>query len=248
MRFLNFLNEGIEDKGIFKAVFLAGHPGSGKTFVMNKIKGGVDPRWVNTDKAHVSKEDIKKLDPESQLRVFKKHWERGWAFIRDDVKRINKNQLSLYINSMLPLAVDGTSNSVSIINRRKGLLESFGYDTAMVFINTDLQTAINRAAGRERPVEPEFITAAYEQVSKAKSFYRGQFQNFIEVPNNDGELTEKIINTSFKFMLNFYNSPIKNPVGIRYEKRMRDNKWKYLSPNVRDMGEIKRVVSVWYRR
>ena len=40
MRLQQFLTEGIEDKGIFKAVFMAGHPGAGKTFVLNSIKSG----------------------------------------------------------------------------------------------------------------------------------------------------------------------------------------------------------------
>lgn len=249
MRFEKFLTEGIEDKGIFKAVFMAGHPGSGKTFVMNKLKlGTIEPRWVNTDKLYVEKENIAKLDTESALRKFKENWTEGWPLIRDDVKRISKNNLALYLNSMLPLAIDGTSNNVAMINRRKGLLESFGYDTAMVFVNTSLETAIERALGRERQVPPEFIAQAYKTINKAKSYYKGNFQKFLEVPNDKGELTEKVILKSFKFLLNFYNSPVMNPVGQDYIERMKENGWKYLAPNIRDMSEIKKVVSVWYRK
>ena len=51
MKFLRYLTEGIEDKGIFKAVFLAGHPGSGKSYTLDRIKSGqIEPRIVNTDK------------------------------------------------------------------------------------------------------------------------------------------------------------------------------------------------------
>ena len=51
MRLQSYLREGIEDKGIFKAMFMAGHPGAGKSYVLRKVKSGqVEPRLVNTDK------------------------------------------------------------------------------------------------------------------------------------------------------------------------------------------------------
>lgn len=45
------LTESINDKGIFKAIFMAGTPGAGKSYVINKINDGkIQPRIVNTDK------------------------------------------------------------------------------------------------------------------------------------------------------------------------------------------------------
>ena len=49
--FEELLNEGVHDKGIFKAVFLAGGPGSGKDFVMNKALAGNGLREINSDTA-----------------------------------------------------------------------------------------------------------------------------------------------------------------------------------------------------
>lgn len=256
MRFNNFLlTEGINDKGIFKAVFMAGHPGSGKTYVLNTIKSGeVEPRWVNTDKAFIEDDRLQRLQrykPDTIFKIFQEHWNEGWPFISDDVKRINKNQLALYINSMLPLAIDGTSNSVSLMQTRKGLLERFGYDTAMVFVNTDLETAIKRVENRYkqqgRDVEIPFVQKTFKQVQDAKTYYRSLFNEWVEVPNRDGELTEKIIKNAFKKMSSFYNSPIKNPVGKRAVERMKEEGLKYLTPEIRKMEEIKKVVGVWYR-
>lgn len=237
MRLNKYLTEGIHDKGIFKACFMAGHPGAGKSYVLNKVKSGsVEPRWVNTDKLFLD------IFPE-----FKKNWEKNWGKINVKVKTISKNQLALYINSMLPLAVDGTSNSVSVILRRKGLLESFGYDTSMLFVNTSLETALERASKRERPVPPEFIEQAYEQINKAKSFYKQTFHNWYEVPNDNEQLTDEVILKAFKNTTGFYNGPIQNPVGKNYYSTMVLNGWKYLSPNIRDLDEIKKVVTVWYK-
>lgn len=86
------LLEGINDKGIFKSVFMSGSPGSGKSYVIKKIKSGmIDAKIVNTDKyteflgVHIP-----------------------WAKVRDKVKRLTINEFALYLNGMLPLWVDGT--------------------------------------------------------------------------------------------------------------------------------------------
>ena len=43
------LQEGLYDPNIFKAFFLAGGPGSGKSFVVRKTTGGLGLRIVNSD-------------------------------------------------------------------------------------------------------------------------------------------------------------------------------------------------------
>lgn len=231
MRLIKYLVEGIEDRGIFKAVFLAGHPGSGKSYTLSRIKSGqIEPRIVNTDK-------------------FVEHYKNAdWMKIGDRVRRLNNSQLVLYLNSMLPLAIDGTSGSISAMLRRRGLLESMGYDTAMVFVNTDLETALKRIQQRERKVDEDFVRKSFRQLNANKSFYRGKFDTFIEVENGEGELTDKAINHAFKFVKAFYDSPVKNPIGKRRIATMRQNGWKYLDPNVMPLDEIKKIVSVWYRK
>ena len=230
--------EGINDKGIFKAVFMAGHPGAGKSYVLNKVKSGsIDPRWVNTDKV---------------FPMFKKWWNSDWPSISNRVKVVNKDQLSLYINSMLPLAIDGTAAKVSTLMRRKNILESMGYDTAMIFVNTSLETALKRAEEREkktgREVKPEFVKSIYADVQKHKNYYRSKFDTWIEVDNDKGELTEEVIVNAFKFMGNFYNSPIQNPIGKEKVEKMKENGWKYLDPNVTSMDIIKNTISGWYAK
>ncbi len=52
MKKLNqILREGVYDPGIFKAFFLAGGPGSGKTFVTRNAFGGTGLRQINSDSA-----------------------------------------------------------------------------------------------------------------------------------------------------------------------------------------------------
>ena len=63
MNFKTFLNESINDKGIFKAIFLVGIPGSGKSYTASKLNGVISPKIVNTDIA--VEYMIKKLKIES---------------------------------------------------------------------------------------------------------------------------------------------------------------------------------------
>ena len=230
----NILGEGIEDVGIFKAAFMAGHPGAGKSYVLSKVKSGrVEPRLVNTDRS---------------FPLFKDLWHEDWPKISMKVKTISHNQLSTWINSMLPLAVDGTAVMTSTVLSRMGILESFGYDLAMVFVNTSLETALERASKRERIVDPDFIKRSYDQIQKAKAFYRTRFNTWIEVNNDEGQLTDETILHAFKFLGGFYHSNIINPVGREHIKVMRENGWKYLSPNVIPMNEIKRRTKAWYSK
>lgn len=238
-RLNNFMiAEGINDKGIFKAVFMAGHPGAGKTFVLNNVKSGsIDPRWVNTDKVYP---------------IFKEWWNDAWPKISDRVKTVNQNQLANYINSMLPLAIDGTANKVSTLMRRKSIIESFGYDTMMIFVNTSLETALERAQEREkktgREVPMDFIKVVYDEVNKHKQYYRSKFDDWIEVDNDKGELTPEVINNVFKKASSFYESPLENPIGIEKKETMIENGWKYLDPNVVPMRQIQNRISGWYKK
>lgn len=233
MRFEDHLNEGINDKGIFKAMFMAGHPGSGKTYTAKKIKSGsIEPRMINTDKLYP---------------FFKKEWEE-WTPIKEKVKTINRNQLTLYINSILPLAVDGTAGDPSLILRRRGILESFGYDTGMVFVNTSLETALERASKRERPVDPDFIKNAYKKIQKLKNFYRSRFDTWIEVDNDEGQLTNEVITHAFKMSSSFYMGGLMNPLGKQHKEEMIENGWKYLSPNIWKLKEIDQALTGWYKR
>ena len=49
MRTYSELQEGLQDPNIFKAFFLAGGPGSGKSYVVRYTTGGTGLRVVNSD-------------------------------------------------------------------------------------------------------------------------------------------------------------------------------------------------------
>jgi shikimate kinase len=237
MKFEDFiLSESINDKGILKAIFLAGTPGAGKSFVRKKLSGGVEPRVVNTD---------------TWVEFLGAGSKGQWDFFKDDIKRISANQLSNYINSMLPLWIDGTSSKTSDVRSRQGIVESYGYDTGMLWVNTDLDIAIARAEEREkrigRHVPTDFIVETWNKINRLKPYYKSEFDWFLEVDNNDGELTDKVLSKLYAKTNTFFSAPIKNLYGQDIIQELINNNGKYLS-DTKDISteNIKQKVKGWY--
>ena len=98
------LQEGVYDPNILKAFFLAGGPGSGKSYVVKRTTGGLGMKIVNSDNAFEKllkdaglTTDLRELDPEVRDEV------RGRA------KKITAKQKANYLNGRLGLIIDGLS-------------------------------------------------------------------------------------------------------------------------------------------
>lgn len=231
MKFNDYLNEGIEDKGIFKAIFMSGIPGAGKSFTISKIKSGrIEPRIVNVDKF------TEFLNINDIFSVY------------DKSKKLTENQLVQYINSMLPLFIDTTGYTIGRLKNRKEALEYFGYDVGMVFVNTSLETSLERAEKRTRRVAPEVIKEYYDKALQFQDSISNMFDYHQTINNNDGELTDDVVIKAYNKVSTFYHGKVKNSVGSTIFEKMKQNNLKYLSPDVFPLDEIKERISIWFRK
>lgn len=124
------LNESIMDKGIMKAMFLAGGQCSGKTTISRSITSGqISPRIVNVDKFVDMMSNGENIYDTP---------------LYDKIERLSNEQMYLYINSMLPLIIDGVGANPDKIFERKRVLEDIGYDTGMLLVSVPLETALRR--------------------------------------------------------------------------------------------------------
>jgi shikimate kinase len=239
--FKDFIIESTLDKGILKAIFVVGIPGAGKSYTIKRLYGTISPVVVNTDKA--TEFLSKKLNIPSKNET--------WPIIKNDAQRITKSQLFHYLNGLLPLFIDGTSNDVSNILNRVGILESIGYDVGMVFINVSLDTAIKRVEERakkiNRYVNLDFIKRTFDISQENKNYFKNKFDFFYEVNNDENEMTDEVLNKVFKKVTNFYNSELKNPVGIRTIKKLSDKNKKYLVPDIFSKEALQKKVDSWYK-
>ena len=171
---IRYLQEGLYDPNIFKAFFLAGGPGSGKTFVTRGAFGGTGLRVINSDQAFenaLKKNNLslKMPDSESEAR----------DMLRARAKATSDKTLDLSIKGRLGMVIDGTGRDYDKINLQTSLLKQLGYDCYMIFVNTSLDVALERNRRRERTV-PEYITR--NSWTKVQSNI-GRFQNLFGMEN-----------------------------------------------------------------
>tara|TARA_B100002019_G_scaffold241002_1_gene216832 strand:- start:1657 stop:2352 length:696 start_codon:yes stop_codon:yes gene_type:complete len=209
------LKEGLYDPNIFKAFFLAGGPGSGKTFVTRNAFGGTGLRMINSDNAFergLKKAGLSLKMPDSE--------EEARDMVRARAKATTSNMQDLSIQGRLGLVIDGTGRDYDKISYQMRLLKELGYDTYMIFVNTSLNVALERNSKRERSV-PEYITKKSWTDVQANI---GKFQNLFGMSNmviidnskDDKELTTQIMNRVSKAVRGLLGKPIKSYTAKRW--------------------------------
>ena len=175
------LQEGVYDPNIFKAFFLAGGPGSGKSYVVRKTTGGTGLKVVNSDDAFESL--LKKAG--LSLKMPKSEEEPRDA-VRARAKELTAMKKSNYLEGRLGLIIDGTGREADKIIRQHRALKELGYDTHMIFVNTSLDVALQRNADRPRSVPEPIVVKSWKDVqSNVGTFSQTFRQGFVVVDNND---------------------------------------------------------------
>jgi predicted kinase len=178
----DLITEGVYDPGIFKAVFLMGGPGSGKSTVVDQLNlVNLGLKIVNTDKAFEN--GLKKAGLGLDLRNMD-------ADLRDPIrsraKEITAKQMDAYLRGRLGMVFDTTGAKASKIVSYKNLLDKAGYEYKMVFVNTSLDFAQQRNSERARKLPKEVVTADWNASQKNVDYFRKLFKkDFIEILNND---------------------------------------------------------------
>ena len=227
------IEEGINDPGILKAFFMAGGPGSGKSFVSNELfgfpKGATSSvsyatglKLVNNDNAFEAALkkaglDVGKLAQYSQNPDL---WQEVMD-IRGKAKRLTKTMQDNYIAGRLGQVIDGTGKDYNKIKGHRQLYQDLGYDTYMVFVNTSKEVALERNQMRDRKLPDDMVAQMWDEVQQNLGRFQKLFgtDKMIIVDNssydNAGLLDqiEKEINKRLK-------APIQNPNGKKWMKEM----------------------------
>ena len=183
MKYYQELQEGLYDPNIFKAFFLAGGPGSGKSYVVRRTTGGTGLKIVNSDIAFESL--LKKAG--LSLKMPPEEFERKEK-VRAHAKKITAKQKINYLEGRLGLIIDGTGKDANKILKQKASLEELGYDTYMIFVNTSLDVAIKRNEERPRSLQKHLVVTGWKDVQSNIGTFSNIFrQGFIVVDNNDAD-------------------------------------------------------------
>lgn len=228
--FIQMITEGVDDPGILKCVFMAGGPGSGKSYTAMEIFGvGKDLtqsfsagglKLVNSDTAFEKMLKDNGINPKDLARIEKEEpelWDKITADpggIRAQAKALTKKQQDFYEAGRLGMIIDGTGDEVSKIKKKMEHAKSLGYDCYMVFVNTSLEVALERNAKRDRTLPESLVTeiwkACQNNLGKFQSMFGG---NFVIVDNT----VYKPVNSAVQKAIDaFVRKPIYNPIGKKW--------------------------------
>ena len=182
--FIQHLSEGIYDPGIFKAFFLAGGPGSGKSWVSERTLSGIGLKVINSDNAFALALNKEKMSLNMATQDAKEIARRDE--IRAKAKARTGVQLKLALEGRLGLILDSTARDVSRIETEANTMKHIGYDVHMIFVNTSLEVALKRNQMRARRIPDAIVINNHKQVQQNIGKLQRLFgsSNFIIVDNN----------------------------------------------------------------
>ena len=213
------IREGVHDKGIFKAVFLGGGPGSGKDYVLSKTLDGHGLTEINSDKALeylMDKEGLDKKMPEDE--------EAQRNAVRKRAKNVTELRQRLALHGRNGLIINGTGDDPEKYAKIKDMLEKLGYETSMIMVNTADEVSkernIERGQRGGRTVPEDIRKEKWDSVQAARPMFGKLFRdNYVEFDNSEDlrsaspdvvESKTKELEGLFKNIQKFVGKPPKN--------------------------------------
>ena len=183
--FESILFEGVHDKSIFKVVFLAGGPGSGKDYVLDNTLAGHGMTEMNSDKALevlMDKEGLDKTMPASE--------EEKRDIVRGRAKNLTELRQRLAILGRNGLIINGTGDDIEKVTKIKQKLEEVGYESSMVLVNTadevSKQRNIERGQRGGRTVPENIRKEKWDGVQAGRPEFAKLFgDNYMEFDNSE---------------------------------------------------------------
>ena len=230
LKLMDLLREGVYDKGILKAVFMAGGPGSGKSYVAKNLFG-------IPDSVNVSYSGLKTVNSDTEFEYFLRKFgfdtETGagygkgtldldkwpkevWDMVGGDQSpedaKTNPNLRAMtkkytlmrkmgYMNNRLGMIIDGTARDFNKIAQEKRELEKMGYDCYMVFVNTSLKVAQERNKTRARRLPPKLLASSWNQVQQNIGKFQGLFKGNFKIVDNSKIMDEDEAQKKFEKLI-----------------------------------------------
>lgn len=158
------LNESV-NRGLFKAIFVTGGPGSGKDIIIREAIAEQKAIEITSIQAYNYLMDKGSLSEKS-----------------NDIRRES-------IRNRAPLIINGPADDNQRMVTIKEELEELGYSTFMVFVETTNEASQSRNEKLTKMIAESVRKEKWEQAQACKESYRQNFKNFISL-NNSGLLEE----------------------------------------------------------
>ena len=236
--------EGVYDKGILKAVFMAGGPGSGKSYVASQLFG--IPKKIN-----VSMSGLKTVNSDTEFEALLRKYgfetfgtgnldidkwpdevfdaiaggdeDSEVMTVRKKAKLMTADRKKRYMEGRLGMIIDGTGHNFGKIKREKEQLEAMGYDCYMVFVNTSLEVAKQRNKERARKLPENILVKSWKDVQANLGKFQSLFGSGFVIVDNSKFLKPEDAQAKFgrlvkKYIDKFIKKPVKNHIGKAWIK------------------------------
>ena len=244
LKLMDLLTEGVNDKGVLKAVFMAGGPGSGKSYVAGELFG--IPKKIN-----VSVSGLKSVNSDTEFEFLLRKYgfetfgtgkldidkwpeevfdaiaggdeDSENMTVRKKAKLMTKARKEQYMNGRLGMIIDGTGHNLAKIKAEKQALEKLGYDCYMIFVNTSLEVAKQRNKERARRLPEDILVQSWKDVQKNLGAFQSLFGSSFVIVDNSKFLKPKEAQAKFgkltkKYIDKFIKKPIRNVIGKMWVK------------------------------
>ena len=217
MQSLKLFLEGRNDPSIFHAVFMAGAPGAGKSYVSDWMSLGpqLGYKVINSDMEFTRYMKDAGLTDDKGAVVLdpNKEFERG--VIRTVAKRHTKSKHDHALIGRLGLVIDGTGANAKKVLKQKRTLEALGYECAMVYVTIPLEASIasdkKRGEDGERTIGPELVTQKFKELDKSLPKLKRSFGKlFFVIDNSVREKTPVIIRNVLNIITKWSKTMPKN--------------------------------------
>ena len=218
-------HRGVYDPGILKAAFLAGGPGSGKSYVARSVFGLTSTSFapsglklVNSDpffELLLKREGIDPADLADLPSMTYRYATEAPTGPRMRAKALSEARASAWIDQRLGLVVEGTGRRFEKIQGMRERLQDLGYDTAMVYVNTSLPVALARNARRSRRLPEREVTRLWNESQENMGRFQTLFgrRRFYLVDNSRPVPVDATI---VRAVERFVQAPLRNPIGKRW--------------------------------
>lgn len=214
----HLISEGVYDPSIFKAIFVVGGIGSGKSYVTSKVTGGHGLKLIDVDRAFellMNKRGLSLKMPPGE--------EQGREDAFSQSRVITRNILNTHLRGRLGMIITGTGSDYSSIEQLKNQLETYGYDTFMIFVNTSLEKSMERNNKRYRTI-PDNVTRykwnlAQENIGKFQSLMG--MDNMIIVDNTNDD-NQAVLDKVWKTVMKFVKRPVRNSAAFQWVRQQMD--------------------------
>ena len=180
----HLLTEGVNDPGIFKVVFVVAGPGAGKSYAIRQLGTQMlGLKYVASDE--IFEYMMKKAGLSLDLTKSGGKYEP----VRARAQKLTNSRQDKYIAGRLGIITETTmSNPQKTLNLAK-MFTRLGYDTTLIYVHADIETALTRNENRARTVPEKIVKKLHKEVIGSLKTILGYFPTGAThcIRNNDGD-------------------------------------------------------------